>query len=182
MDGNITNPKAGPSTPDQGKPTDAFAIPDAAWPSEEIVTEILLSLITSRPGAEPTRVTPSTEAKTDYFRVMVAVANHAWSARNEITDPRTGQFRQEMQAFGKHIDAMFQILAEFGIVAHDHTGQPYDEGQSLKVVESIPAPGLNQKLVTETVLPSIFWNNRVIQNGEVRIATPAPFGTTMPST
>ena len=182
MDGNMTNPKAGPSAPKIARPTDAFTIPDAAWPSEEIVTEILLSLVTNRPGAEPARVTPSTEAKTDYFRVMAAVANNTWRARNEIIDPRTGQVREDMQAIGRHIEAIFQSLAEFGIVVHDHNGQPYEEGQPLNVVETISTPGLDQKVILETVLPSIFWNNRLIQNGEVKISNPAPSGAAIPST
>lgn len=176
------NPKAGSSAPNATRRIDAFTIPDAAWPSEEVVTEILLSLVTNRPGAEPARVTPSTEAKTDYFRVMAAVTNNAWRARNEIVDPRTGQVREDAQAIGRHIEAIFRSLAEFGIEVYDHNGQPYEEGQPLTVVETIPTPGLNQKVILETVLPSIFWNNRLIQNGEVKISKPAPSDAAIPST
>ena len=157
-------------------PGDAFAIPDAAWPSEGVVTEILLSLISNTPAAQQTRVTPSTEAKTDYFRVMVSVATNAWRARNEMLNPRTGQIREDMKDLARHIDAIYQNLGEFGIVIRDHTGQVYDETQSLDVIEIKPTAGLDKTLITETVLPSISWNNRLIQKGEVKIATPLASG------
>lgn len=182
MDGNIMNPKAGPNAPGTARRIDAFTIPEAAWPSEEVVTEILLSLVTNRANAEPARVNPSTEPKTDYFRVMIDVATNAWRARIEIIDPRTGKVREDLQAVDRHIEAIFQSLAEFGIEVYHHTGQPYEEGQSLHVVESVPTPGLDQNVITETVLPSIFWNDRLIQSGEVKIATPAPSSAANPST
>ena len=53
----------------------------------------------------------------------------------------------------------------------DHTGDVYDEGQPMKVIACKPTPGLDKKRVSETLLPSIFWHNRLIQNGEVEIAT-----------
>lgn len=173
MNGNMMNPEpAGASS--APRRNDAFAIPDAAWPSESVVTEILLSLITDRPAAQPVRATPSTEAKTDYFRVIVSVATNAWRAENEVLDPHTGRIRAGMESLATHIEAIYQNLGEFGIVIHDHTGAAYDESQSLNVLEVIPTPGLDKTLITETVLPSIYWNDRLIQNGEVKIATPLP--------
>jgi hypothetical protein len=52
----------------------------------------------------------------------------------------------------------------------------YDEGQPMKVIASKPTPGLTAKRVGETLLPSVFWNERLVQNGEVEIATPAAPG------
>jgi len=174
MNGNMMSPEPGAGGSGASKGNDAFAIPDAAWPSESVVTEILLSLITDRPSVQPARANPGTEAKTDYFRVIVSVATNAWRAENEVLDPQTGQIRSGMEGFATHIEAIYQNLGEFGIIIHDHTGQAYDESQSLNVLEVIPTPGLDKTLVTETVLPSIYWNDRLIQNGEVKIATPLP--------
>lgn len=169
------NPKSG------SRANDALAIPGAAWPSESVVTEILLSLITDRPPAQPARVTPSTDAKTDYFKVIVSVATNAWRAENDVLDPHTGRIRAGMESLATHIEAIYQNLGEFGIVIRDHTGEAFDQTQSLNVVETIPTPGLDKTLITETVLPSIFWNDRLIQNGEVRIATPLASGTGLPA-
>jgi hypothetical protein len=43
----------------------------------------------------------------------------------------------------------------------------------MKVVASKPTEGLNKKRVSETLLPTIFWNNQRIQNGAIEIATPS---------
>jgi hypothetical protein len=66
-------------------------------------------------------------------------------------------------------------------VIRNHTGDAYDEGQPMKVVASKPTPGLDKKRVSETLLPSIFWNNRLVQNGEIEIATPASPNTSVES-
>lgn len=181
MNGNMMKPKPGAGSSSASIRNDAFAIPDAAWPSESVVTEILLSLITDRPSAQSARVTPSTEAKTDYFRVIVSVATNAWRAWYELLDPGTGQVRSGTENLATHVQSIFQNLSEFGIVIHDHTGEAYDESQSLNVLETIPTPGLDKTLIMETVLPSISWNNRLLQNGEVKIATPLASGSGLPA-
>lgn len=174
MNGNTMNSKSGADSSSASKRNDAFAIPPAVWPSEGVVTEILLSLITDRPVAQPARVNPSTEAKTDYFRVIVSVATNIWRIENEVLDPDSGQIRAGMEGLAARIEAIYQNLGEFGIVVQDHTGEAYNESQSLNVLEVIPTPGLDKTLIRETVLPSIYWNDRLIQNGEVKIATPLP--------
>jgi hypothetical protein len=55
----------------------------------------------------------------------------------------------------------------------DHTGDVFDYGMPLKVVTTQPSPGINKERVTETIKPTIYWQNKIIQMGEVVIATPA---------
>ena len=69
--------------------------------------------------------------------------------------------------------AICRSLAEVGIVIRDHTGDVYDEGQPMKVVASKPTSGLDKERVKETLLPSIFWNDRLVQNGEIVTETPS---------
>src|SRR5579864_8207355 len=132
----MMNPNPGASSPGASKRINAFSIPDAPWPSESVVTEILLSLVTDNSSAQSARVTPSTEAKTDYFKVIVSVATNAWRARNEMTEPHSGKIREDMKSLAAHIDAIYKNLGELGIIIQDHTGQVYDETQSLNVLET----------------------------------------------
>ena len=90
-----------------------------------------------------------------------------------MMDSATGEVREDMKRVDRHIEAICRSLAEAGIVIRDHTGDVYDEGQPMKVVASKPTPGLDRKRVSETLLPSIFWNNRLVQNGEIEISKPA---------
>jgi hypothetical protein len=106
------------------------------------------------------------------LRVLVSIATNTWRARTKMTDPITGEIREEMKRVGRHVEAIYRNFAELGIVIRDHTGEAYDEGQPMKVVASKPTAGLDKKRVSETLLPSIFWNDRLIQNGEIEIAVP----------
>jgi hypothetical protein len=155
---------------------DVFAIPDAVWPKQSVITEIIASIAAAKPPpTQPEiRATPQSEAKTDYFKVLVSVATHAWRVRKEMRDAQTGEFNEEVKQLERHIDAIYQSLAEFGVIVHDHTGDEYDESQPMIVIATRPTPGLDKKRVCETLLPSVFWNNRLIQNGEVKVATPLP--------
>ena len=157
-------------------PDDAFAIPDAAWPNPSVVAEILSSIIAEKSAPQPARAATYNEPKTDYFKVIVAVATNVWRARADILPERAGETPESTKRLKRHIDEIYNSLGDFGIVIRDHTGEPYDESQALKVVESWPKQGLDRKRVSETVLPSIYWNERLIQSGEVKIATPLASG------
>jgi hypothetical protein len=103
---------------------------------------------------------------------MASIATNTWRAKTKIADATTGEIRDEMKRVGRHIEAIYRNLGELGIIIRDHTGEPYDEGQPMKVVASKPTVGLTKKRVSETLLPSIFWYDHLIQNGEVEIAIP----------
>ena|ERR1044071_5280931 len=105
-------------------------------------------------------------------RHMASIATNTWRAKTKIADATTGEIRDEMKRVGRHIEAIYRNLGELGIIIRDHTGEPYDEGQPMKVVASKPTVGLTKKRVSETLLPSIFWYDHLIQNGEVEIAIP----------
>ena len=179
---NLMKANDNPDTARRTRRSDVFAIPDPVWPRQSVITEILAGIAATKPSpAQPeARAATPSDAKTDYFQMLVSVATNVWRARNEVRNAQTGQFSEEMQHLEYHIDAIYQSLATFGIEVHDHTGNEYDETQSLVVVNTIPTAGLDRTRVCETLLPSVYWNNRLLQNGEVNIATPMPFD--MPAT
>jgi hypothetical protein len=108
----------------------------------------------------------------ELVKSMAAIATNAWRAKTKTVDTLTGEVREEMKRVGRHIEAIYRNLAGLGVVIRDHTGEPYDEGQPMKVVASKPTSGLDRKRVSETLLPSVFWNDHLIQNGEIEIAVP----------
>jgi hypothetical protein len=125
-------------------------------------------------GTSPDKKQPVivTEASPDNLKTLVSIAINTWRAKSKMVDPATGEFREDLKRIGRHIEAIYRNLAEAGIVIRDHTGDAYDEGQPMKVIASKPTLGQEKKRVSETLLPSIFWNNRLVQNGEIEIAIP----------
>ena len=154
--------------PNLSNPT---VLPNAEWPGKQTLETVALILTAKPMRKEQASAEPG--VPTDYLKALVSIATNAWRAKTKMVDSTTGEVREEMKRVDRHIEAIYRNLAEVGIVIRDHTGDAYDEGQPMKVVASKPTPGLDKKRVSETLLPSIFWNNRLVQNGEIEIATPS---------
>jgi radical SAM superfamily enzyme YgiQ (UPF0313 family) len=78
----------------------------------------------------------------------------------------------ERRRLERNIEAIVNSLQEFGVRVKDHTGEAYDYGQPIKVVASQPQAGISREVVTETIRPSVYWADHILQRGEVMIATP----------
>ena len=171
---------------------DPLAIPNAEWSHEKELIEIVSSIVASKTA--PRREPSPTEAgvPADYLTAVVSIANNFWRAKKRMLDAASGEVREDMKRICRDVEAIRRSFAGVGILIRyhrdddfdegepkvrimirDHTGDAYDEGQPMKVVASKPTPGLDKKRVSETLLPSIFWNNQLVQNGEIEIATPA---------
>lgn len=174
--------------PNLANPT---VLPNAAWPGEIQTGATGAVMMTAKP-ARKEQPTTDAEVSSDYLNALVSIANNFWRARKRMLDAASGEIRDDMKRIHRDVEAIRRSFTGLGIViryhrddkfdegepkvrlvVHDHTGDAYDEGQPMKVVATKPTPGLEKKHVSETLLPSIFWNNRLIQNGEIEIATPA---------
>lgn len=149
-----------------------FAIQSTNFSHEKDITEIVSSIVANKSPMLEEQVTTHDEVPATYVKALVSIATNTWRAKTKMVDVTTGDVREEMKRVDRHIEAIYRTLAEVGIVIRDHTNDAYDEGQPMKVIASKPSQGLDKKRVSETLLPSIFWNNRLIQNGEIEIATP----------
>ena len=127
-------------------------------------------------SASSKKIAENAEISPTHLSVLVSIATNAWRAKTKMADALTGEIREEMKRVGRHVEAIYRNLAELGIMIRDHTGEAYDEGQPMKVIASKPTVGLDKKRVSETLLPSIFWNDHLIQNGEIEIAVPIMAG------
>jgi hypothetical protein len=154
------------------KPANPFEGPSVECSHEKDLTETVSSIVANKTPARKQQATADAELPPTDLKALVSIATNAWRAKTKMVDPTTGEVREEMKRVDRHIEAICRNLAEVGIVIRDHTGAAYDEGQPMKVVACKPTLGLDKKRVSETLLPSIYWNNRLVQNGEIEIATP----------
>ncbi len=90
-----------------------------------------------------------------------------------MRDAVSGEVVEEMKKISRSIDGIFESLAALDIEVKDHTGQPFDYGLPLKVVTTQPTAGIAKEQVIETLKPTIYWRQRIIQTGEVVLATPS---------
>ncbi|MGO9119697.1 MAG: hypothetical protein ACLQPD_19055 [Desulfomonilaceae bacterium] len=82
-------------------------------------------------------------------------------------DPR---IRRTLGRLNKSIEA----LKDRGIEVHDPTNQRYPRGGEgmMRPIQFLPTAGLTFEMVSETVVPIIYREDRLIQRGEVFVAVP----------
>lgn len=117
--------------------------------------------------ARPLEVVPP-----NIIKGIAAIANSAWRAKSKMVDPTTGEPHDSMARVYKDIERIYRHLEDIGFHIRNHTGDPYDDGQPMKVVTSEPRPEATRKYVLTTLLPTIYWNDHIIQHGEIEIAVP----------
>jgi hypothetical protein len=165
-------PKHDPNLSRKLRRKDPFEIRSVGILPEDEITALVRSVISADAAPNKTQVSTVAGVPSDYIKTLISIATNTWRAKAKMVDPSTGEIREDLKRVGRHIEAIYRNLAEVGIVIRDHTGDAYDEGQPMKVIASKPTPGQDKKRVSETLLPSIFWNNRLVQNGEIEIAIP----------
>ena len=105
-------------------------------------------------------------------KAFATIATNAWRAKTKMVDSDTGEAKEEMKRVYRHIEAIFEALKQIGVETIDPVGRVYDTGMALKVVAFEPTPGLSHEEIKETIKPSVAWQGRLIQIGEVIVGTP----------
>jgi hypothetical protein len=156
------------------KVREVFIIRKAAWPDErETLREIGLQLVKIKDQGK------GKEAGEGAFLVppamvhaMADIATNAWKAKEKMTFGDSGEVRDEMKRVFRHVESILESLREMGLEVKSHTGESFDYGLPLKVVTTQPTQGITKESVIETIKPTIYWQSKIIQMGEVVIATP----------
>ncbi len=78
----------------------------------------------------------------------------------------------EMRKPFRWLVSIWDVLKASGLEIQDHTGDLFDSGQALKAPAFEPTPGLKEETVISTIKPSIYYNGKMIQMGEVVVGTP----------
>ncbi|HVT04952.1 MAG TPA: hypothetical protein VHL58_16435 [Thermoanaerobaculia bacterium] len=100
------------------------------------------------------------------------MATSVWKARRRLRDNVSGELQDELRRVSRHLESAMEAMRELGLEVKDHTGQAFDYGLLLKVVATQRTPGIYKEYVIETIRPTIYWQEQIVQIGEVVIATP----------
>lgn len=114
-----------------------------------------------------------TAQSADIVEALASIATNTWRARNKMIDPENGEPLEDMRRVFRHVDGISNTLEELGLRTLDPAGKPYDSGMALKVIAAEETPGLSREEINETIKPSITWQGRLLQMGEVIVGTPA---------
>ena len=114
---------------------------------------------------------PTTSQSEEELLDMAAdVGTLVWRIRQRLVG--TGELAKPLQRLSRDVERTWDALAQGGIEIKDHTGGDYDGGMALRVITSQPVPGLARQQITETLKPTVYYKDRIIQMGEVVVGVP----------
>jgi len=106
--------------------------------------------------------------------MLADVATSLWRMRLRMAEPSTGLPFEEMKRPFRHLQAALDALAEGELEVVDHTGEAVPESGDymLRMVSFLPREELSRETVVETLKPTILYQGKLIQVGEVIVGTP----------
>ena len=144
-----------------------FRIATVPWPVN--MGQLLVGLTQLAKVASDPQVIATAEQDP---RLFADIGTGLWRLRQKLVKPGTTQPLDEMRRPYRHLESVWDALAQAGVEIQDHTDKPFDSGMSLKVVSFQPTPGLGRERVIETIKPTIYFKGKSIQMGEVIVGIP----------
>lgn len=112
-------------------------------------------------------------------QALAEAATSLWRAQRKLAQ---GSKSTEGRQAGRYLRTCAEALAEAGLVVQDHDGTAFNAGRALDVLVYEDDPAVTEETITETVRPSVYYQDQQIQRGEVIVARPVPTATTWTTT
>ncbi len=93
-----------------------------------------------------------------------------WRIRNKLLDINDSP--ANLRRVSRDCESIYQSLAQNGFEIKTHNSQEYYSGMALKVIASQPVVNLKQQEIIETLKPTIYYKDKILQMGEVIVGTP----------
>lgn len=131
--------------------------------------------------AERTSASSQTTSKKEEELLDMAadVGTLVWRIQQRLA--ATGELPKPLQRLSRDVERTWDALTQGGIEIKDYTGGDYEGGMALRVITSQPVTGLARRQIIETLKPTIYYRDRIIQMGEVIVGVPEETGTSKPT-
>jgi hypothetical protein len=152
-----------------------FRIAAPRWPEELLVVleRLERALAVAQPATPVATPLPPGRGRSDDATVLADIGVGLWRLKRRILQPWTDRpLEEEKRRAYRHLESVWDTLELAGVEIVDHTDQPFDAGMSLKVIAFEPMPGLEREQVIETIKPTVYIGDQLVQTGEVVVGTP----------
>lgn len=106
------------------------------------------------------------------LRTLATVATAVWRAKTKLDTESQGELPDGLRNVPRHIQAAWDALAAGRVQIDDPTGKPYVTGMAVSVLTFQPIDGIGSEIIHETIKPSVYFDNRLIQRADVIVARP----------
>jgi hypothetical protein len=141
-----------------------FRIPPPVWPAGMLEQLGEVAALLQKPRAEFGGIGP---------KALSNLGTGLWRLRGRMIQPDSGRPHAGMERAYRHFESVWDALHNEGVKILDHTNEPFEPGRALEVMSFQPTPGLSRDVILQTIKPTIYFRDKLMQTGEVIVGTPA---------
>lgn len=104
--------------------------------------------------------------------LIADIATGIWRMKNKFSAVKIDDMPDEVKKAYRHVESTWDMLYSAKVKVHDYANEKYIPNRNIKPIAFQPSSSVRIETITETVKPSIFYNGKLIQIGEVIVATP----------
>jgi hypothetical protein len=108
----------------------------------------------------------------EFPQFLAQLGTQLWRLKQNMVAPGTDEPLEEMRRAWRHLESLWELVAEMDVEIRDHTGLPYQAGMTVAVVAFQPTEGVTHEQIVETIRPTIYYKKQILQVGEVVVASP----------
>jgi len=140
-----------------------------AAPKWAALSEALVDMISLLKPA-PSEIETSSGQSEGLLNLLVDIGTVVWRLQGRL--PTDQRMPEQIRRISRDLESTWDALRQGGFEIKDHTGERYDGGMALRVIAFQPTPGLLEEQVIETLRPTIYHNDRMVQMGQVIVGVP----------
>jgi hypothetical protein len=106
------------------------------------------------------------------LKTLATVATAVWRAKTKLDSEARAELPDALRNLPRHIQAAWDALAAGQVQIDDPAGQRYVPGMAVNVLTFQPMEGIGSEIIQETIKPSVYFDNRLIQRADVIVARP----------
>jgi len=104
--------------------------------------------------------------------LLADIATCLWRMRDKFKKINIDDLPDEITKANRHLESIWDTLKSAKVEIRGHTNEKYVPGMALKVIAFQPTSSVQTEKIAETIKPSVFYKDILIQVGEVVVATP----------
>ena len=104
------------------------------------------------------------------LKLSTEIGTTAWRLKLRLA--KTVENSDTMNRINRDLESIMDALTQGGIEIKDFTGEKYDGGMALNVIAFQPTQGITKEQVIETIKPTIYHKNKLVQIGQVIVGVP----------
>jgi len=102
--------------------------------------------------------------------MAVDVGTLVWRIQRKLSD--ISDLPASLQRVSRDLESTWYALAQSGVEIKDHNNQEYHPGMALRIITSQPVASLKRQQIIETLKPTIYYRDKILQMGEVIVGVP----------